>query len=856
MKPERVGPYRIDDVLGSGGMGEVYAAYDERLDRRVAIKAVLPGRELSGERRERLLLEARAAAALSHAAVAQVHDIVTEGDRSYIVMEFVEGETLAEVVARGHLDLRVALRLGQQVAEGLHAAHQRGIVHRDLKAENIMVTPSGQAKILDFGLAKRLDPSGAQAGLTADGVVMGTCHAMSPEQAEGRPVDHRSDLFALGTLLYRMVTGEHPFAVDSPMATMRRIVAHEPPSPHELRPSVPPPVSRLILRLLAKEPGSRPDSADEVARVLRAQCERSAGEATVQTRSLALARRARWLRGRRAAVAAGLALAVAAVGALVGWRHLSQRPPLVVAVTKPEAAGHPGDEDVALAAAAVREALLSTVVGLEGLVALSPETVDAVSGTPAEVARALAADEVLAATVDATGAPCRVVLRRLAGADGRLLWTSGVFEAPASQLRLMADAVTAQVRRGYPNRRPREGAIVSEASPEDYAEYLRLDQLLQDPRSDASVPDVLDRLSTLRESSPRLLEAYLTEVTHLRYLYQTTRRPELLRRARRVAEAAREVAPADPRPVHAEIEVALASNDSAAAARALDRLVALNPSDPSVTIVRARIARQRGELVQALELYRTLAEDRLSWSVASQVADLELQLGRVDEAREHLEQGLRVAPDSRFLLARLAQLELAHGDLGRAEGLFAALVARFESPAYLTNLGTARLLLGRYAEAATAYRDALALAPDHPLILLNLADAMSLEGLEVEAAATYRQALSLVPGDSLDVEDLATRALCLAHLGHRVEAAAAATEALRASGDDPQTLYDAALVYALVGDHSSALASAKKALSAGFRPVWFNLPWFAPLWDDPSLRELLPGVSREAASTPSGGSGR
>ena len=850
MTPERVGPYRIDDVLGSGGMGEVYRPTTSASTGGWRSRRCSPGGSCSGERRERLLREARAAAALNHPAVAQVHDIVTEGDRSYIVMEYVEGETLAEVIARGPLDLRTALRVGQQVAEGLHAAHQRGIVHRDLKAENIMVTPSGQAKILDFGLAKRLDPSGAQAGLTAEGVVMGTCHAMSPEQAEGLPVDHRSDLFALGTLLYAHGDRRAPVRGGRRARHYAADRGPQPPSPQDLDPAVPPPVSRLILRLLAKEPGSRPTSADEVAWVLRAQAERSDGEATVRTRAVVSGRHLGQLSGRRAVVATGLGLLAIAAGVTLAWRHLAPRPPLVVAVPRPEATGHSGNEGAALAAAAVREALLSSVVGLDGLVAPSPDAVDAVAGTPVEVARAVAADEVLTASVDASGSPCRIVLRRLAGADGRLLWTSGVFEAPAGQLRLMADSVSAQVRRGYAERRPRQGAFVSEASPEDYADYLRVADQLDHPHPGIEVEGLLDRLAGIRRTSPRLLEAYSKEVVHLRYLVATTRRQEYLERGRQVALAAAQLAPKDPRAVLPSIEMAFAAGDLEAAEEAIGRLESIDPADFNLLRYRARLEEDRGRPEQAHALLLRMVEVRPTWQSHALLADLERRRGRYDEARDHLAQAVSLAPRTPYLRSKLAETELAHGSVEHAAQLYRELVAEQRGPVTLCNLGTALMIIGRYEDAAGALREALELAPDDPETLLSLADCESLRGNVSGARQLYQEALAAaldLEGD--EVVAVAVTAQCQAHLGDAFQAAAAVDRELRLAPDDPQTLFDAALVYALIGDRSAAVVNARKALEAGFQPRWFELPWFDPI-------RLTPGFPRGPESAPDRGVGR
>src|SRR5947209_1747639 len=209
--PERIGSYRVLGHLGRGGMGEVFLAWDDRLRRKVAIKRLRGDAETSPALRQRLLREARAAASLSHSAIVQVYDLIADDEGDCIVMEYVEGRTLGSRLSDGPLPLDFAVRLAREIADALAAAHIAGIVHRDLKADNVIVTPSGHARVLDFGLARRLSGATDEVILTQHGFILGTCHAMSPEQAAGGKVDARSDLFPLGILLHHMLTGVSPF---------------------------------------------------------------------------------------------------------------------------------------------------------------------------------------------------------------------------------------------------------------------------------------------------------------------------------------------------------------------------------------------------------------------------------------------------------------------------------------------------------------------------------------------------------------------------------------------------------------------------------------------------------------------
>lgn len=265
-----IGPYRLEEKLGSGGMGVVYRAFDERLHRRVAVKHIRRQEARNQKARERLRREARTVASLSHPAIVQIHDILEQEDGDWIVMELVEGNTVHLLLQRGALALSQALYLALEIIDGLAEAHSKGVVHRDLKTENVMVTPAGHAKILDFGLAKRLwtESAGKDISLSVHGTILGTGRAMSPEQVLGEEVDHRSDLFSFGTLLYEMVSGERPFSGSSLVLTMAQVCSEEHRSLALVRSDLPSELVSLVDRLLQKKPEHRPQSAREVAAIL------------------------------------------------------------------------------------------------------------------------------------------------------------------------------------------------------------------------------------------------------------------------------------------------------------------------------------------------------------------------------------------------------------------------------------------------------------------------------------------------------------------------------------------------------------------------------------------------------------
>jgi len=269
---QTVAHFRIVEPLATGGMGVVYRAIDTQLGRPVALKFPLPGQRLDGHVRERFLREARAAGALDHPNICRIHETgETESRQLFLAMPLYEGETLKARIARaGPLPIAEALAVAVQIARGLQAAHRAGIVHRDLKPANAIILPDGGLKILDFGVARVGDGT-----LTQSHSALGTVSYMAPEQVRGEQLDGRADLWALGVLLYEMLTGRRPFEGEHEIAIAHAIVHADPVRPSMLRPEIWPELDALILELLSKQPGSRPASAEAVAAELTALQPRS-----------------------------------------------------------------------------------------------------------------------------------------------------------------------------------------------------------------------------------------------------------------------------------------------------------------------------------------------------------------------------------------------------------------------------------------------------------------------------------------------------------------------------------------------------------------------------------------------------
>jgi serine/threonine protein kinase/tetratricopeptide (TPR) repeat protein len=270
----RIGPYEILAVLGAGGMGEVYKARDTRLNRVIALKTLPADKVADADRKRRFLVEARAASRLNHPNIVTIYDIFEENSVCCIAMEYVAGDTLEQANAGSGIPLKDAMKYAAEVADALAAAHSAGIIHRDLKPANIILTEDGRVKLLDFGLAKLVEPSlpaaeAATATLrTVSGAIVGTAAYMSPEQAEGRELDARSDIFSFGLVLYEMLCGQRAFQRDSWISTLAAILHDEPPPLRDIRASIPSTVEQFVTRCLRKDPAQRFQSMLEIKAVL------------------------------------------------------------------------------------------------------------------------------------------------------------------------------------------------------------------------------------------------------------------------------------------------------------------------------------------------------------------------------------------------------------------------------------------------------------------------------------------------------------------------------------------------------------------------------------------------------------
>jgi TolB-like protein/tRNA A-37 threonylcarbamoyl transferase component Bud32 len=478
MTGTRLAHYRIIEKLGAGGMGEVYRAHDEQLDREVAIKVLPADSFADAMARARLLREARAAAALNHPAICTIHEVGEADGQSYIAMELVDGQPLSDRVREGAMRLDDVLRCGRQIADALAHAHARQIVHRDLKPANVVAGPDGRITVLDFGLAKRIRDSGPSlattethdaAPLTEAGTVVGTLGYMAPEQLRGEPADTRSDIWALGVLLYEIATGTRPFTGQSRFELSSNIL-NAPPRP--LPAAVPMTLRAVIDRCLEKQPARRYQSATEVRAAIEAI---QAGTASY---GRALAYRRPWL---TAAVAAVIVAALAAAFGRDAIRTRlsggSSRIDALAVLPLENLSGDPSQDYLADGMTEVLSTDLARLGGLQRVTARSSVVrFKGARSSLAEIARELNVDALVTGAVQRSGDRISVTAQLLDPATGNQLWSNRYEHYLQDVLVLRNEIVSAIVRELRAQLSPSEQARLASArpiNPEAFEAYLK-----------------------------------------------------------------------------------------------------------------------------------------------------------------------------------------------------------------------------------------------------------------------------------------------------------------------------------------------------------------------------------------------
>lgn len=704
---ETVSHYRITRQLGAGGMGIVYEAQDLDLQRTVALKFLPPESTRDPEAKARFLHEARAASALDHPNVCNIHEIGETGDgQLFLVMACYQGETLKDAISRGLLPLAEALVLARQLAEGLAAAHEQGIVHRDIKPGNVFVTASGLVKILDFGLAKL----SRQPQLTKPGTTLGTASYLSPEQVRGESVDHRCDVWCLGVSLYEMVTGRLPFPGEYAQAVVYGIMTEDPQPVTALRAGVPLDLDRIITKCLAKNPNERYQHLDDFLVDLRA-VENQVTSGIPTATPVATGNR-----GKRA----GMILAVVALAVVAAWlgRSAILRPVAtdgsgtrISAVAVLPFENLMGDEAQEYLVQGMHDALITDLSILSGLKVISRTSVMRYRSTEAfipEIAAELNVDGVIEGSVLRVGGRLRISVRLIEAASDRQFWAQSYERDVTEVLDLQRQIATAIVGEINASLVP-AGAdaantqhVVAPAAVEAYM----LGRHFWNRRGTNDVRAAIGHFRRATEIDPAYAAAYagLADCYAILAINNSQPPSEYFPLARNAAQKALEL---NGELAEAYVSMAYVSlycdRDWAAAERAYERAIELNPNSAAARQWYAMLMEATGRFEDArAEMERARQLDPLSPLMLANVARRQAMARDYDLAMATAQRALAMDPHLLFTQILIAEIHLWRRDLGgHARQIVRILEDNGESPAY------GQALLAAYESGgATGYWEA------------------------------------------------------------------------------------------------------------------------------------------------------
>ena len=708
MEGRNLGSYRIISLLGAGGMGEVYRAFDERLQREIAIK-VLPASDAHDPAAAgRLVREARAAAALNHPNICTIHEVGEDEGQAFIAMEFVEGVALQSAVPPGTgLPTELVLNYGSQVADALAHAHERGVLHRDLKTSNIMITPAGRAKVLDFGLAKRVVagadvPTVTTHAVTITGTHAGTPAYMSPEQLRGVQADARSDVWALGVVLYELAAGARPFAGHT-LYELSSAILGELPRP--LPPHVTPSLRAIIDRCLLKDPAERFQKADDVRSALDAARDGVPVVAPVLPRTIP----ARRVSARMVAAAAAIAVVVAGVVLNVGGvrdRFWSSQP-LFDSVAVLPLENLSGDSEQAYLVGGIHERLTSDLAKLQGFSkVIGPNSTRRLrnsTATPPEIARTLGVRALVTGSVMRTGDRVTINAQLIDGSDGRTVWGQTYERAATDVAALQNDVVSAIAQAIHLRLRPEDRErLASRAtiSPETYELYLRGMHELTSADEGGTPTAGIAYLQKAVDRDPGDPYAYAGLARgYVTLGHSPAAQPDSWIRARAAAERALTLAPDLAEAHSAMAQVKLYHEwDWAGAERAFQRANELNPNMPAAHYHYAWHLFLVDRLKEAIaEHERARDLDPLTPRNTAYLSVLYTTAGRYDDAITAAKQVLELNPRAGLAWEALA---FTYSSMGKhEEAIEASRKAAEYAPLRTFSLGIAYAMAGRMDEA-------------------------------------------------------------------------------------------------------------------------------------------------------------
>jgi eukaryotic-like serine/threonine-protein kinase len=824
--------YRIEALLGQGGMGRVYKAYDKELDRVVAIKVVRPGVMGEADALNRFKQELVLASKVSHKNILRIHDLGEVNGVKFISMAYVEGQDLYHFIrANPKLSIEQVLKFATQLAGALSAAHAEDVVHRDLKPQNILLDKNDQVYIADFGLAKSFAEGAV--GMTQTGAFIGTPRYMSPEQVEGNPTDGRSDLYAFGLILYEMVTGDVPFTGESTMKVMYQRIQEKPKNPKMVNPALPDWLVRIIMRCLEKDPANRYQNGYEILADLQASQSTSGiprRGSTVQIRIPEFANR-RWIW----AFAGGTVLVILAF-IIPPVRHLIIRAPeksgvasvsgvptlssgRFVAVLSFQVLGDPAQ--LGYVAEGIQEALSTKLFQLKDVhITSTDEAAKADLKQPLEkIARSLGANLLVQGTLQSASDKLRIIVHLDDVADGKRIW-SKEFNGISADIFTLEDQIYSQLIAALKINPSNDELSKVGARPTDnvaaYDLYLRGRNSLRGHES-KNVQAALDYFEQALRADPRFALAY-TGIADASLRMNGIKKDNLwTQKALVAAQQAQQLNDALPE-VHATLGGAYkASGRYAEATAELKRALSLAPNSDEASRQLGDTYLKSSNGPAAIEaLQKAVQLNPYYWVNQDALGNAYFQLGDYAKALAAFQQITSLEPDIGVGYENIGNVYLQQGKYQEA---IPYLQKALKIEAYFTtysNLGTAYFAAKQFPQAVEMFEKAAALSPNETITAVNLADAYRSADQKDKASGQYQKAISLgykeLQTNPQDANVMSELALSYANLGNSQQAETFIKRARAIDKNSVDYIYSEAEVYALLGRTADALKVLQDAL--------------------------------------------
>jgi eukaryotic-like serine/threonine-protein kinase len=845
--------YQIESMLGQGGMGRVYKAYDKELDRPVALKVLQP--ELSSDPnamqrfKQELLLSSR----ISHKNILRIHDLGEADNIKFISMAFVDGQDLHHLLRSGKLSTERAQNIAEQLCEALDAAHSEGIIHRDLKPQNVLMGAGDHVYISDFGLAKSLESSAA--GMTRTGQYLGTPRYMAPEQVEAGKVDKRTDLYALGLILFEMVTGEDAFKGDSTLQIMYRRVKEKPPNPKQINPELPDYFARIILRCLERDPAYRYQDAREILADLRA--------ARVTPAARGLRTRTSWW------IAAAAVLLLAAIFGIPSVRHIlrpsrqvaiapaSPAPPGVpplssgrfIAVLPLQVLGDP--HQIGYLAEGIQEALSAKLFQLKDVRMTSSDvakTHQDVSALPLpEIAAALGANLLVQGFLQSSGDKIRITVNLEDAADNKRLW-SKEFNGVTGDLFTIEDQIYTQLVSALNVNPSSDETARAAARPTyniaAYDLYLRGRDALRGHQA-RDIQSALDYFTQAVAKDPTFALAYSGVADASLRMYTIKKDSFWTDKALAAAEQAKQLNSNLP-----EVHFALGSAYSATgkyneAVTELKGAVALAPNSDDAYLRLGDAYLQSGNGQAAMQSFQKAVQlNPYFWNNQDEIGNAYFLQGDYAKALAAFQQVTVFAPDIDAGYENIGTVYLREGKYQQCIPYYQKALQIEPYWTTYSNLGTAYFFLKQYTDSATAYEKAVALNPNDSEVVVNLADAYHWSGQQDKARQTYQQAIALgykeLQTNPQSALTLAQIALSYAKIGNGPQAESFIGHARTIAKNNVDYIYDEAEIDAILNRQDDALRVLREAFEKHYPPDnASDDPEFENLRNNPKFAALI-----------------